>query len=76
MIGRKSQKNIVFCDVNKDKIKKSIIKVLSEEFRLNNLQGIKNIYGDGDASKKAYKLLKELNTNNYKDFRKDDPLKL
>ena len=76
MIGRKSQKNVVFCDVNKVKIKKSIMKVLSEEFRSNNLEGIKNIYGEGDASKKAYKLLKELNTKNYKDFRRDDPLKL
>ena len=52
------------------------MKVLSEEFRSNNLEGIKNIYGEGDASKKAYKLLKELNTKNYKDFRRDDPLKL
>jgi len=76
MIGRKSQNNVVFCDVNKDKIKKSIMKVLSEEFRLNNLQGIKNIYGDGNASNKAYYLLKELNIENYKDFRRDDPLKL
>ena len=74
MIGRKSQKNVLFCKANKSEIISAIKKVITKKFYYDNVKNIKNIYGNGDSSKKAYTILKNLDVKNYADFRKEDPL--
>ena len=58
--GRKSNLNVIFCDYSILEINKAIKKSLSTSFQ-NNLKRIKNIYGEGDSSEKALKLIKKIN---------------
>jgi len=58
--GRKSNLNVIFCDDSILEINKAIKKSLSTSFQ-NNLKRIKNIYGEGDSSEKALKLIKKIN---------------
>ncbi len=74
MIGRKSQKNVVFAGASLEELDKAISTVLSIEFYENNVKGIKNIYGNGDSSLQAYTIIKNLDLSRYVDFRKEDPL--
>lgn len=62
--GRKPNDNVIFSDINIDNISNNIELVLSKEFQ-DKLKGIKNIYGDGFSSERAYKLIKN---NNFKEF--------
>ena len=74
MTGRRSQKNVVFVDSSVQNIEKAISTVLTKEFYDDNVWNIKNIYGDGNASCRAYKILKNLKLGNFAVFRKEDPL--
>lgn len=55
--GRKPNDNVVFSGTNTEDISKNIDLVLSMEFQ-DKLKNIKNIYGDGFSSKRAYELIK------------------
>ena len=55
--GRKPNDNVVFSGTNTEDISKNIDSVLSMEFQ-DKLKNIKNIYGDGFSSKRAYELIK------------------
>ena len=74
MVGRRAMSNVIFSKSNKKSIKNSIEKGLSDDFYINNVKNIKNIYGDGKASDRAYKLIKNLDTSDYEKFRHEDPL--
>lgn len=76
MVGRKAMSNVIFCNSDKKAIAEAIDSALSKDFYNNNVRGIKNIYGDGYASERAYELIKSLNTNNFEAFRVEDPLEM
>ena len=61
--GREKSKNIIDCKSNYKSIYQSIKKVDSLAF-LKSLKNTENYYGDGTASKKALKILKNLKLKN------------
>ena len=71
-IGRYANRNVVFCSTQKEDIKEAIVKIKTKQFK-NILAKVKNSYGDGKSSKKAIKLIKELNLKTYLN-KKEDPL--
>lgn len=58
--GRKSNRNVIYCDGSISDINKAIKYSLSTNFQ-SKLKNIKNIYGNGDSSKKALSLIKKIN---------------
>jgi len=60
--GRKPNENVVFSKIDIESISNSIDSVLSEYFQIK-LKSVKNIYGDGHSSERAYNIIKS------KDFR-------
>lgn len=52
--------NIIFCEGTKKEISKAIQKVMTKEFLLQ-IKDVKNIFGNGNSSEKAYFLIKSLN---------------
>lgn len=72
--GRKPNDNVVFSGTNPENINESIELVLSVDFQ-KKLKYIKNIYGDGFSSKRAYELIKN---NNFQPlvFKDEDILEL
>jgi UDP-hydrolysing UDP-N-acetyl-D-glucosamine 2-epimerase len=74
MLGRKSQENVVFTDGSPESIGKAVALATSEQFIDRQVKGIRNIYGDGDSSRKAYEIIKGLDLSNFAEFRKEDPL--
>ncbi|MBF0489161.1 MAG: UDP-N-acetylglucosamine 2-epimerase (hydrolyzing) [Candidatus Omnitrophica bacterium] len=71
--GRLSGRNVVFVDGNIVSIRKAVKKVLGKGF-LSKIQGMKNVYGDGDSSYRAYCILKGYNFKKML-FKKEDPLR-
>jgi len=70
--GRQCGANVIFCDTDKKSIEDAVIKACSDNF-IKSFADIKNIYGDGNSSKRAYDLIKNI------DFlsilkKKEDPL--
>ena len=76
MLGRKTQKNVVFTDSSLDGIRKAISTVISQDFHDLYIKGIQNIYGDGESSRRAYEILTSLDLSNFAEFRKEDPILL
>jgi len=74
MIGRKSQGNVIFTDSGLKSIEKAIDRVTSRSFYEAQVKGIKNIYGDGKSSLRAFRILKNLSLKDFAKFRKEDPL--
>lgn len=68
-VGRLFNDNIVFCDTEIVNIKKAIEKALD----MGLLKNIKNIYGDGKSSKRAYEIMKSKNFNHLL-YKTEDPL--
>ncbi len=66
-------KNVVFCTGSCEGIEKAINKVRTSGFR-NNLKNVKNSYGDGRSSRRAYELIKKIDFNSLK-YKVEDPLK-
>ena len=66
--GRKSNGNVIYCDESVYEINKAIKYSLSKSFQ-KSLKNFKNIYGDGNSSKKALKIIKKINYKSllYKD---------
>jgi len=57
--GRESTRNIINVPYDFEKIKKGVIKGLSEEFKIN-CQNLTNPYGDGKASQKIVKIIEKI----------------
>jgi GDP/UDP-N,N'-diacetylbacillosamine 2-epimerase (hydrolysing) len=74
MVGRKSQKNVIFADSSVTAIEKAISTATSKRFSDANIKGLKNIYGDGRSSERAFRILKGLDLTKFAEFRKEDPL--
>jgi len=62
--NRMANSNVIFTDTNLDNIIQGINIATSEQF-LASIKDIKNIYGDGNSAKKAYRLIKTLNLQKY-----------
>lgn len=71
---RMSGKNIMFCASNRYDINQCIAKALSNDF-INSINGMKNPYGDGNSSIKAYNLIKKLNFEKFL-YKTEDPLEV
>ena len=65
-------KNVVFCAGSCHAIEKAIDQVCTSSFR-NNLKKMKNPYGDGTSSKRAYQLIKKIDFDSLK-YKDEDPL--
>ena len=74
MIGRKTMSNVIFTDSKLKSIEKAIAKVISRAFHDQHVKGIKNIYGDGRSSLRAFRIIKKLPLEKFAEFRKEDPL--
>lgn len=74
MEGRRSMSNVIFTDSKLANIESAIVKVNSPAFQAAHVKGIKNIYGDGKSSERAFRILKNLPLENFAMFRKEDPL--
>lgn len=72
--GRYADENVIFCGTNYENISDSIDKALSKEF-LENVQDLRNSYGNGDSAKKAYDIIK---STDFKSMiaKVEDPLKV
>lgn len=64
--------NVIFVEQDRVSIKRGIRHVLSEEFQ-KQLKRVESIYGDGQSSVKALKLIKEIDFDKYR-FKTEDPL--
>lgn len=67
--GRIKAESVIDCGYTKEEIRKSIEKVLSKEFK-EKLSNVVNPYGDGFASERIVKILKEFLSNNKISIRK------
>ena len=74
MEGKRTMGNVVFTDGQLKNIEGAIAKVNSPAFFNAHVKGIKNIYGDGKSSERAFRILKKLPLKDFAQFRKDDPL--
>jgi len=75
-INRLANENVIFCGTEIGSINKAIEKVLSEKFR-KKVSKIKNLYGNGKSSKRAYKIIKKLIKGDYLKrllYKKEDAL--
>ncbi|MBS4014241.1 MAG: UDP-N-acetylglucosamine 2-epimerase (hydrolyzing) [Bacteroidetes bacterium] len=70
--GRRANPNVIFCKQDIGDIQEAILKATSNKF-LNEIKGIKNIYGKGNSAKLAYKLIKEISFEECF-FKTEDPL--
>jgi GDP/UDP-N,N'-diacetylbacillosamine 2-epimerase (hydrolysing) len=70
--GRDQSGNVIYCNPEMNEINDSINVVKSKEF-INSISNIKNIYGDGKSSKRAYNLIKKLEIKKYL-YKTEDPL--
>lgn len=61
--GRLRSKSVIDTDYKKSHIKTAIIKALSDERFLKNIQRQSNSYGSGNASKQIVKILEKLDLN-------------
>ena len=76
--GRLCNQNVIFCDTDIVSINNEINKVISDDFR-KKISHIKNIYGDGKSSEKAYKIIKKIINGNYLQkllYKKEDILEI
>jgi len=59
---REASENVIFCKSQKNSILLALDIIESDIFK-SKLLNLKNIYGDGDSSKRAYSLIKKINFN-------------
>ena len=73
-VGRKANKNVIFVGASRENIERAIHTVYSKKFQ-NICKNIKNIYGDGFSSIRAFNIIKN---NNFKNllYKNEDILKL
>ncbi len=62
--GRLRSHSVIDVSYNKNKIKNAILKVTTDKQFLKKIKKQKQLYGDGNSSKKIIKILEELNLKN------------
>lgn len=62
--GRLQSKNIVNCNNSKMDIFKNLLKMTNDSNFIKKLKKCKNLYGDGNSSKRIVKILKTIKINN------------
>jgi UDP-hydrolysing UDP-N-acetyl-D-glucosamine 2-epimerase len=72
--GREAGRNVIFCGTSKAEIFHAVQKSMSKDF-LKEIKSIKNIYGDGKSSIRAYNLIKQIDFKKFI-FKTEDPLEL
>ncbi len=70
--GRRANANVIFCETTQEAILTAIETVATDRF-MDGLKGIKNIYGDGQSARRAYKILKTVDFRRLL-YKKEDPL--
>lgn len=70
--GRAANANVLFCDTREESILAAIGTVTSLEYT-GRLQGMRNIYGDGDSARKALRLIESFDFRPLL-YKKEDPL--
>jgi len=60
--GRLKAQSVIDCPPNREEIKRSITKLYSGEFQ-NMLKSVKNPYGDGEATRKIFDIIREFPLN-------------
>jgi len=73
-IGRKTSGNVLFCKTSEKSILAAIETVTALPF-IAKLSEIKNIYGDGDSSRKACEIIRSFDFRGLL-YKKEDPLQL
>ncbi|MEA2015215.1 MAG: UDP-N-acetylglucosamine 2-epimerase, partial [Actinomycetota bacterium] len=76
--GRLANDNVIFCNTDRGSIDDAIKKAISDEFK-KKVSQIKNIYGEGKSSEKAYKIIKKIIKGNYLQklsYKKEDILEI
>ena len=73
-LGRFSGGNVLFCDGDKKSISDAINIAMSQKF-LSSIKIMKNPYGDGNSSLKAYKYIKSISFQKMM-FKKEDALEM
>jgi GDP/UDP-N,N'-diacetylbacillosamine 2-epimerase (hydrolysing) len=63
--GRLRSDSVIDVEYNKNKIKNTILNVISDKKLLKKIKKQKQLYGTGNSSKKIIKILEELNLNNF-----------
>jgi len=71
--GRAAQENVLFTGGGQEEIAEAIDKALSPGFA-EKIAGMKNLYGDGESSRRAYELIKRIDYSKIV-LKKEDPLK-
>ncbi|MGL4483759.1 MAG: UDP-N-acetylglucosamine 2-epimerase [Anaerovoracaceae bacterium] len=61
-LSRKAQNNVIFIDGKEESIDSALDKVQSATF-MDSIKEIKNQYGDGESSQRAFEIIKNLNYN-------------
>lgn len=74
--GRAHQRNVIFSRGDAASLRRSIARALSPAFQRANVRGLRNQYGDGRSSEKAYRILKRLRLEGFEEFRREDPLRV
>jgi len=72
-ISRKSGRNVLFCSGNSTQINKAITKVMQPAFR-RRVKRIRNFYGDGKSSGRAYAIIKKYDFKKFV-LKTEDPLR-
>jgi GDP/UDP-N,N'-diacetylbacillosamine 2-epimerase (hydrolysing) len=63
--GRLRSESVVDVEYDKNKIKNTILNIISDKQFLKKIKKQKQVYGTGNASKKIIKILEELNLKNF-----------
>lgn len=71
-VGRLSNENVIFSKTDSKSIEQSIKKAISKEFR-EKTKKIKNLYGDGNSSQKAFEIIKNTDFSKFL-FKSEDIL--
>ncbi len=61
--GRIQARSVIQCDPNRESIKSAIQKLYTKEFQ-DSLKAIENPYGNGGASEKVFKIIKNISLDN------------
>jgi UDP-hydrolysing UDP-N-acetyl-D-glucosamine 2-epimerase len=63
--GRLRSESVIDVEYDKNKIKNTILNMISDKQFLKKIKKQKQLYGNGDSSKKIVKILEELNLKNF-----------
>lgn len=72
--GRRANANVIFCNTTQKAILAAVETAVSARF-VGGLQGMKNIYGDGQSARRAFETIKSVDFRRLL-YKKEDPLYL